>query len=145
MRAPSLVPMTATPDGRGGNDREQAGQGAVPEPVTVAENSRPAPPRDSPAEAEGRRTLSTAFVMMGPGGHLTVELHDGRAIVLRDVVMRRKDYCGVQVVGGAAGTRYCGAYGDLAAARPGGMPTPDEPNPAALNPAGPARIPSGGE
>jgi hypothetical protein len=72
--------------------------------------------------------------MMGPGGHLEVELRNGRTMVLRDVVMRRKDYCGVQVLGGAAGTRYCGGYGDVAAARPGGAPAPDEPHPAVLNP-----------
>jgi hypothetical protein len=87
---------------------------------------------DSPAEAQGRRTLSTAFVMVGPDGHLTVELRDGRAMVLRDVVMRPGDYCGVQVLGGSAGTRYCGGYGDVAAARPGGAPAPDVPGPGRL-------------
>lgn len=78
----------------------------------------PAPRADSPAEAEGRRTLSTAFVRLGPGEQLTVELRDGREVVLRDLVMRRRDYCGVQVSGGAAGARFCGGYGDVAAARP---------------------------
>jgi hypothetical protein len=82
---------------------------------------------------------------MGPGGHLTVELHDGRAIVLRDVVMRPRDYCGVQILGGAAGTRYCGGYGDVAAARPGGAPSPDEPGPAVLNPVEAGHNPSGRE
>jgi hypothetical protein len=80
--------------------------------------------------------------MLGPDGHLTVELRNGRAIVLRDVVMRPRDYCGVQVLGGSAGKRYCGGYGDIAAARPGGGPAPDAPNPAALNPVGPGRSPS---
>lgn len=75
----------------------------------------PAPRADSPAEAEGRRTLSTAFVRLGPGEQLTVELRDGRTVVLRDVVMRRRDYCGVLV---PAGARFCGGYGDVAAARP---------------------------
>jgi hypothetical protein len=83
--------------------------------------------------------------MVGPDGHLTVELHTGRAMVLRDVVMRPKDFCGVQVLGGSAGTRYCGAYGDIAAARPGGAPAPDAPNPATLNPVEPGRSPSKGE
>jgi hypothetical protein len=86
--------------------------------------------------------LSTAFVRVGPDGHLTVELRDGRAMVLRDVVMRPRDYCGVQVLGGSAGTRYCGGYGDIAAARPGGVPAPDAPDPAALDPVEPGRIPS---
>ena len=102
----------------------------------------PAPRADSPAEAEGRRTLSTAFVRVGPGGHLTVELRDGRAMVLRDVVMRPRDFCGVQVVGDSAGRRYCGGYGDIAAARPGGAPAPDAPNPATLNPVEPGRSPA---
>lgn len=144
MRNPSLVPVTAAressethtegqgpaapgPTGRGAGDREQAARGPIPEPVSAAENPAAAPPADTPAEAQGRRTLSTAFVMVGPGGHLTVELRNGRTMVLRDVVMRRKDYCGVQVLGGAAGTRYCGGYGDIAAARPdtaGSVPTP---------------------
>jgi len=64
--------------------------------------------------------LSTAFVMVGPDGHLTVELRSGRVLVLRDVVMRPKDYCGAQVLGGRPGTRYCGGYAEVAAARPGG-------------------------
>jgi hypothetical protein len=57
---------------------------------------------------------------VGPDGHLTVELRSGRVLVLRDVVMRSGDYCGVQVLGGPAGARYCGGYADVAAARPGG-------------------------
>ena len=73
---------------------------------------------------------------MGPGEQLTVELHDGRALVLRDLVMRARDYCGVHVRGGAAGTRYCGGYGDVAAARAGGRPAPDVPGPAVLGPSG---------
>ena len=102
---------------------------------TKAEGRDPAPRADSPAEAEGRRTLSTAFVRVGPDGHLTVELRDGRALVLRDVVMRTTDYCGVQVLGGSKGKKYCGGYGDVAAARPGGGPNPGAPDPATLNPA----------
>lgn len=102
----------------------QAAQGPVPEPVPVTENPLPALPADSPAEAEGRRTLSTAFVMVGPDGRLVVELRDGRVLILRDVVMRRKDYCGVQIVGGKAGGRYCGGYAEVAAARPGAAPSP---------------------
>jgi hypothetical protein len=118
------------PAGRGSADRETAAVGPVPEPVSAAENPVPAPPADSPAEAEGRRTLSTAFVMMGPDGRLTVELRNGRVLVLRDVVMRRKDYCGVHVLGRKSGARYCGGYAEVAAARPGGAPAPEEPDPA---------------
>ena len=93
-------------------------------PANPARDSRktqpvPALPVDTPAEAEGRRTLSTAFVMVGPDGQLTVELRNGSTILLRDVVMNRKDYCGLQLVDGAAGPRYCGRYGDVVAARPG--------------------------
>jgi hypothetical protein len=156
MRNPSPVPESAAresreanmegngsaapgPAGRGIGDDAQAAQGPRPEPVSAAENHAPAQRADSPAEAQGRRTLSTAFVRVGPDGHLTVELRDGRAMVLRNVVMRPRDYCGVQVLGGSAGTRYCGGYGEIAAARPGGAPSPDAPNPATLNPAGPAR------
>jgi hypothetical protein len=80
--------------------------------------------------------------MVGPDGHLTVELRDGRAMVLRDVVMRPRDYCGVQVLGGLAGKRYCGGYGDVAAARPGGGPNPGAPDPATLDPVEPGRGPS---
>ena len=142
MRKPSLVPVTAA---RESTVTHAEGQGSIPEPVSAAEDTAPAPGADSPAEAEGRRTLSTAFVRVGPGGHLTVELRDGRTIVLRDVVMRARDYCGVQVPGGSARTRYCGGYGDVAAARPGGAPAPDEPDPAILNPAEAGHSPSGRE
>lgn len=115
---------------------------SIPVPETAARESREtgkeghasARRADSPAEAEGRRTLSTAFVWVGPDGYLTVELRDGRAMVLRDVVMRPKDFCGVQALGGSAGKRYCGGYGDVAAARPGGAPAPHVINPATLEP-----------
>jgi len=109
------------PRGRGDNIAGAA-QGPVPEPESAAENPAPAPPTDTAAEARGRRTLSTAFVMLGPGGHLTVELSGGRAIILRDVVMRRKDYCGTEVLGRAEGAHFCGRYDEVVAARPGGAP-----------------------
>jgi hypothetical protein len=120
------------PTGRGAGDRAQAARGSLPEPASAAEG--PAPLADSPAEAQGRRTLSTAFVMVGADGHLTVELRNGRAMVLRDVVMRPRDFCGVQALGGSAGTRYCGGYGEVAAARPGGGAAPGASDPATLNP-----------
>lgn len=98
--------------------------------VSVAESAIPAPPADSPAAALGRRIFSTAFVRVGPDGRLTVELHDGQVLVLRDVVMRRQDYCGAHVAGDRAPALYCGGYADVAAARPGGGPAPDQPGPA---------------
>ena len=69
--------------------------------------------------AQGRRILSTAYVMVGPDGRLTVELRGGRVLLLRDVVMGPKDYCGVQVRGEKAGAKYCGGYAEVAAARAG--------------------------
>lgn len=114
--------------------QERAAVGPGVEPVSAAENPLSAPPADSPAAARGRRTLSTAFVRVGADGHLTVELHNGRALVLRDVAMRRKDYCGVQVLGVGAGARYCGKYAEVVAARPGGAPRPATPDLAPPNP-----------
>lgn len=122
------------PAGRAVSDPEAAALGPIPEPVPVAENPVPALPEDSPAEAEGRRTLSTAFVMVGPDGRLVVELRDGRVLVLRNVVMRRRDYCGVQVAGGKAGGRYCGGYAEVAAARPGAAPAPEQVDPGVSRP-----------
>lgn len=91
----------------------------VPEPLPAAESPAPARRTDSPAEAEGRRTLSMAVVMTGPDRLLTVELRDGRSLVLREVVMGPRTYCGVQMADGTAGARYCGGYADVAAALPG--------------------------
>ncbi len=121
--------------GQDAGARGQAAQGPIPEPVPVTGSfapgpapaasatpaSEPAPAKlaDSPVEALGRRILSTAFVRVGPDGHLTVELHDGQILVLRKVVMHPKKYCGTQMVGGAPDGQYCGRYADVAAARPG--------------------------
>ncbi len=113
--------------GSGAGDPARAAVGPIAEPVAVTEKPLPAVPADSPAEAQGRRTLSTAFVRVGPDGHLTVELRNGHVLVLRNVVMRRRDYCGEQVLGGPAGRQYCGGYAQVAAARPGGAPAPEEP------------------
>lgn len=140
MRNPSPVSETAARESRETNT--EGAQGSLPEPASAAVNPAPGPRADSPAEAQGRRTLSTAFVMMGADGHLTVELRNGRAMVLRDVVMGPREYCGLLVLGGSAGKRYCGGYGDVAAARPGGAPAPDALNPAALDPVEPDRSPS---
>lgn len=127
-----------------------AAKQAPPEPrleaVAIAEPGGPGPLMDSPAEAMGRRVLSTAFVRIGPDGHLTVELRDGAVLVLRDVVMRRKDYCGTRIPGNPARTKYCGGYAEVAAARPGGAPASDPPPySAASGPAKPARGPATGK
>ena len=113
---------------------QQAALGPVPEPVSAAENPVPALPADSSREAQGRRTLSTAFVRVGPDGVLTVTLRNGSVLVLRNLVMRRKDYCGVQMLPGRAGAKYCGGYSEIATARPGGPPAPAEPDLAVPNP-----------
>ena len=99
---------------------DSAVMGRTPEPEAIAKKSAPGPLGDSPEEAQGRRILSTAFVRLGAGGHLTVELHNGHVLALRDVVMRARDYCGVQVAGDPARAKYCGGYAEVAAARPGG-------------------------
>ena len=106
--------------GSGGQD--PAAQGPIYEPLSAAASPAPAASEDSPAEAQGRRVLSTAFVMVGPDGRLVVELRDGQALVLRNVVMRPKDYCGEQVLGPKPGARYCGGYAEVVSARPGAAP-----------------------
>lgn len=113
----------------------QAAVGPAATPVSAAANALPVGLSDTPAQARGRRILSTAFVRVGPDGQLTVETRGGRVLVLRDVVMRRKDYCGVQVTG-RAGVKYCGDYAEVATARPGGAPSSPEPDHAAANPLG---------
>jgi hypothetical protein len=89
---------------------------------------------DDAAEARGRTTLTTAFVRVGPDNQLTVELRDGRSLVLRDVQMRPKDYCGWAVSGGGAAARHCGGYAEVVAARPGGADPQQPTDLAAPNP-----------
>lgn len=113
-----------TSENPGAKEPERPASETAP-PVTVTKPTAAGPMTDTPAEVLGRRTLSTAFVRAGPDRHLTVELLDGRVIVLRDVVMGPKDYCGVQVTGNSARTKYCGGYAEVAAARPGGGEQPD--------------------
>ncbi len=96
---------------------DRAAVGPIPQPVSAAENPLPGGRADSPAEAVGRRTLSTAFVRVGPDGLLTVELRDGQMLSLRDVVMRPSDYCGVRMTGDRAGAKFCGGYAEVATAR----------------------------
>lgn len=125
-----IVPSTATPSM---TERSIEGDGQAvtrPEPLAVIKNAPPASPSDSPAAALGRRTLSTAFVRTGPDGHVTIELRDGRVLVLRDVVMQAKNYCGAHVLGTQPGRQFCGEYVDVAAARPGGSSELTKPSPA---------------
>ena len=103
--------------------------------VQSASPGNAGPQADSPAEAAGRRELSTAFVRVGPDGHLTVTLRDGRVLVLRDVVMRARDYCGALVAGDPGRTKYCGGYADVVAARPGGGPSVSDAEPVPGAPA----------
>ena len=119
MPSPSHVSGT-TAQSLGGPPSSSGRGVGNPEQEAIAKKSAPGPLGDSPAEAQGRLTLSTAFVRLGPGGHLTVELHNGHVLALRDVVMRARDYCGVQVAGDPARAKYCGGYAEVAAARPGG-------------------------
>jgi hypothetical protein len=125
--------------GRDAQDRLHAAQGPVLTSVSAAENPalmpEPAMAADTPAEALGRRILSAAFVRVGPDDHLTIELHDGRVLVLRHVVMRPKNYCGLQVLDGSIETKYCGRYADVRVARPGGGATPIVLEPVVSNPA----------
>ncbi|MEA1071103.1 hypothetical protein [Sphingomonas sp. LY160] len=101
------------------NAKDRAAQGPMPEPVSAAENALPEGRKDSPSEAEGRRTLSTAFVRVGPDGLLTVQLRGGRSLLLRNVQMNARDYCGTQVSEGREGKRFCGGYADVVGARAG--------------------------
>lgn len=108
------------------------------EPGSVAEKLYPGTSAtasgDADADAQGRRTVSTAFVRLGPGGHLLVTMRNGRELALRDVTMEERALCGVPVVGGRgerpdigdrsdagerpyAGERQCYRYAGVAAAR----------------------------
>lgn len=116
----------SSPVAQAAKSRARAAQGPIPEPVSASENSvTPVP--DRVVDALGRRTLSTAFVMVGPDGHLTVELRNGNLLVLHNVIMRAKDYCGWRRLGTSVDKRYCGRYADIAAARPGGALAVEEP------------------
>lgn len=114
---------TAGPADQGVNAATPGGQGDTrakptpPRPMTVADKLTPAA-TDPDQEVNGRQILSTAFVRMGAGEQLTVELRSGSVLVLRDVSMGRTDYCGVRVGGGSPPAKYCGGYADIVAARP---------------------------
>ena len=106
----------------------QAAPGPIPEPVSAADNLLPgtssvsaAEPRDGAGKAagnafvEGRRIVSTAFVRLGPGGHLLVTMRDRREVALRDVIMEKRQFCGTSLDG--QGTHYCYPYAEVVAAR----------------------------
>lgn len=89
-------------------------------PVATAPATPPfGPSSPRSREAEGRRILSTAFVRIGPGGHILVQERDGAPRLLRDVTMRARAYCGWLVSGGVIDQLYCGKYANIIAARPG--------------------------
>jgi len=130
---PSLAALAAGLSAQGavalpppGPGAGQAAQGPVPAPVSAAGIpaagnllAPPGPPArpDTPAEARGRKLLSTAFVRVGPDGRLAVTLRDGRRLALRDVAMGPRSYCG-RPAGDPAEKRFCGGYAEVAAARP---------------------------
>ena len=107
-------------------------------PTATPSLASPAQAPDTPAEAAGRRTISTAFVRVGPDGHMTVELRNGRVLVLRNVAVRSKDYCGVEISRGADGAKFCGGFAEVVSARPGGVPPAPQPDIAASGTAAPA-------
>lgn len=100
---------------------------------SLRNDASPDPLTGSPAAAEGRRILSTAFVRVGADGHLTVDLQDGRVMVLRNVTLGPRNYCGVRVRGDHPDDRYCGSYAEVVAARPGGAPVSQQPGEAVSN------------
>jgi hypothetical protein len=104
------------------------------EPVSAAPNPLPATKVNSSEAAQGRRILSTAFVRVGPDGLLTVQLKSGRVLLLRNVAMHPAEYCGLLMTAGQSGSKYCGSYAEVVAARPGGAPPRAEPDLAAPNP-----------
>ena len=78
----------------------------------------PSPGRqDSPDEARGRRIVSTAFVMIGAGGRLRVDLSDGRTLELRDVTMGVENFCGLDATPGGKSRNVCGGYAEVVGAK----------------------------
>lgn len=116
--------------------------GSAANSATGPQTTSTAPHRDTPAQAVGRRILSTAFVMVGPDRYLTVEQRDGRMLALRDVVMRAPDYCGVITRNDQLGTKFCGDYADVVSARPGGGPDASPHDLTAPSPAQPSSDPA---
>lgn len=88
-------------------------------PVSRTHNDVIAPHHSADDEERGRRILSTAFVMVGPDGYLSIKHQDGSVLVLRDVTMGRTEYCGMQAFEGGHTRQYCGRYDEIAFARAG--------------------------
>jgi hypothetical protein len=125
--------IAAVTNGTAGNAAVTAAASApVSNPGPVAEKLYPGTSatasEDADADAQGRRAVSTAFVRLGPGGHLLVTMRNGSELVLRDVTMEERALCGVPVAGGRgerpdagdrsdAGERQCHRYAGVAAAR----------------------------
>ena len=121
----------------------QAAPGPIPEPVSAADNPFPgtssstaaitaddAAAGDAGADAfvQGRRIVSTAFVRLGPGGHLLVTMRDRQEMALRDVTMEKRQFCGTGL--DTQGARRCYPYADVAAARAVDAPVGAQPVPA---------------
>lgn len=77
--------------------------------------------------AQGRRTLSTAFVRVGPDGRLTVGAADGRTLLLDQVSLQPDQWCGRLLAEQAPGmgacrthnAKHCLPYAEVRTARPG--------------------------
>lgn len=102
----------------------------MPQPVSVIDNpypdtaaspsAKPDADTDTDMAAQGRRTVSTAFVRLGPGGHLLLVLRNGSDAVLSGVTMEQRAVCGVAVASsldGRLGKRQCYKYAEIANAR----------------------------
>lgn len=122
------------PSNQDASNPSVAAQAPALEPVSAAENPAPIVPVDTPLSAKGRRVLSTAFVRLGPDGRLNVTLHDGQVLVLKNVVMRPTDYCGVWIRAGQPHVPFCGKYADVAVALPVDGMRPASDLSAAANP-----------
>jgi len=117
--------IAAVTNGTAGNAAVTAAASEpVSDPGSVAEKHYPGTSATASgnADAQGRRTVSTAFVRLGPGGHLLVTMLNGSELALRDVTMEERALCGVPVTGGRgerpdAGERQCHRYAGVAAAR----------------------------
>lgn len=98
----------------------------MPQPGSVVDNPyldtavSPSAKPDADMAAQGRQAVSTAFVRLGPGGHLLLTLRNGSDAVLSGVTMEQRAVCGVAVVrslGGQPGKRQCYDYAEIANAR----------------------------
>jgi len=78
------------------------------------------PDTDTDTAAQGRRAVSTAFVRLGPSGHLLLTLRNGSNALLSGVTMEQRAVCGVAVASsldGRLGKRQCYKFAEIANAR----------------------------